>query len=142
MLPAARRDRGRDVRLDYDAPVTSNPKDAAPPLAGDGSTALAAGGLRRVISFWDASALVVGMIVGSGIFRAPASVAQHVSTASLILTVWIIGAVLSLAGGIASAELGARFPRSGGQYVFLQEAFGPSVAFAFGWAGYLLFRQR
>src|SRR5262245_12376930 len=106
------------------------PEVAAQPLAGDG--------LRRVITFWDASALVVGMIVGSGIFRAPASVAEHLPSAFWMMVAWIIGGLLSLAGGIASAELGARFPRSGGQYVFLQEAFGPSVAFAFGWTTILI----
>ena len=82
-------------------------------------------GLRRVISFWDASALVVGLIIGSGIFRAPASVAQHLPSAPLIMTAWLIGGLLSLAGGLAASELGVRFPRSGGQYVFLREAFGP-----------------
>lgn len=103
---------------------------AAQPLAGDG--------LRRVISFWDASALVVGMIVGSGIFRAPAAVAGHLHSAFWVMAAWAIGGLLSLAGGIVAAELGARFPRSGGQYVFLQEAYGPSVAFAFGWTEILI----
>src|SRR2546426_10769700 len=90
------------------------------------------GELRRVIGFWDALALVVGLIIGSGIFRAPASVAQHLPSAPLMMTAWIVGGLLSLAGGLAAAELGVRFPRSGGQYVFLREAFGPSAAFAFG----------
>src|SRR5262245_39512714 len=103
---------------------------AAQPLAGDG--------LRRVITFWDASALVVGMIVGSGIFRAPAAVAERLPSAFWIMVAWMIGGLLSLAGGIVAAELGARFPRSGGQYVFLQEAYGPSVAFAFGWTEILV----
>lgn len=103
---------------------------AAQPLAGDG--------LRRVISFWDASALVVGMIVGSGIFRAPAAVAGHLPSALWIMVAWTVGGLLSLAGGIVAAELGVRFPRSGGQYVFLQEAYGPSVAFAFGWTEILI----
>lgn len=105
-------------------------EDRTQPLVGDG--------LRRVISFWDASALVVGMIVGSGIFRTPATVAAHLPVAFWIMVAWTIGGLLSLAGGIAAAELGARFPRSGGQYVFLQEAFGPSVAFAFGWTEILI----
>lgn len=73
------------------------------------------------------------MIIGAGIFRAPASVAQYLPSAPLMLSAWVIGAVLSLAGGLAAAELGVRYPRSGGQYVFLREAFGPAVAFAFGW---------
>ncbi len=95
-------------------------------------------GLRRVIGFWDAAALVVGLIIGSGIFRAPASVAQYLPTAGLMLSAWVIGGMLSLAGCLAAVELGIRYPRSGGQYVFLREAFGPSVAFAFGWTSVLI----
>lgn len=88
--------------------------------------------LRRVIGYWDALALVVGLIIGSGIFRAPASVAEHLPSAPLMMLAWFVGGLLSLAGGLSAAELGVRFPKSGGQYVFLREAFGPSVAFAFG----------
>lgn len=94
--------------------------------------------LPRVIGFWDSLALVVGLIIGSGIFRAPASVAEHLPAAALMMTAWVIGGALSLAGGIAAAELGVRFPRSGGQYVFLRESFGPAVAFAFGWSTVLI----
>jgi APA family basic amino acid/polyamine antiporter len=94
--------------------------------------------LRRVIGLWDAAALVVGLIIGSGIFRAPASVAAELPSAGLMLAAWVIGGVLSLAGGLAAAELGVRYPRSGGQYVFLREAFGPSVSFAFGWSNVLI----
>ncbi len=96
--------------------------------------------LRRLIGFWDASALVVGLIIGSGIFRSPASVARELPSATLMFVAWIVGGLLSLAGGLAAAELGVRYPRSGGQYVFLREAFGPAVAFAFGWATVLVSR--
>jgi len=96
--------------------------------------------LRRVIGLWDAAALVVGLIIGSGIFRAPASVATELPSAALMLSAWVIGGLLSLAGGLAAAELGVRYPRSGGQYVFLREAFGPSVSFAFGWSNVLISR--
>lgn len=98
------------------------------------------GDLKRVIGFWDAAALVVGLIIGSGIFRAPASVAQELPSAALMFTAWIVGGVLSLFGGLAAAELGVRYPRSGGQYVFLREAFGPAAAFAFGWSNVLISR--
>src|SRR5262245_62245802 len=86
--------------------------------------------LRRVIGLWDAAALVVGLIIGSGIFRAPASVAQELPTPFLMLGAWVLGGLLSLAGGLAAAEWGVRYPHSGGQYVFLREAFGPSASFA------------
>lgn len=94
--------------------------------------------LRRVIGIWDAAALVVGLIIGSGIFRAPASVAQELPTPFLMLAAWVIGGLLSLAGGLAAAELGVRYPHSGGQYVFLREAFGPSASFAFGWSNVII----
>lgn len=101
----------------------------APPPAGD---------LRRVIGFWDATALVVGLIIGSGIFRSPASVARHLPDPRWMLAAWVIGGLLSLAGGLGAAELGVRHPRSGGQYVFLRESFGPAVAFTFGWTQVLI----
>lgn len=101
-------------------------------------SAVADDGLRRVIGFWDSLALVVGLIIGSGIFRAPASVAVHLPSADLMMIAWLVGGLLSLAGGMAAAELGVRYPRSGGQYVFLHEAFGPSVAFTFGWTMFLI----
>jgi APA family basic amino acid/polyamine antiporter len=94
--------------------------------------------LRRVIGIWDAAVLVVGLIIGSGIFRAPASVAQELPTPALMLAAWVIGGLLSLAGGLAAAELGVRYPQSGGQYVFLREAFGPSTSFAFGWSNVII----
>jgi amino acid transporter len=98
------------------------------------------GGLRRVISFWDATALVAGLIIGSGIFRAPASVAAELPTAALMLAAWVVGGLLSLAGALAVAELGVRYPQSGGQFVFLRAAFGPSAAFSFGWTTVLISR--
>jgi len=94
--------------------------------------------LRRVIGLWDAAALVVGLIIGSGIFRSPASVAQELPTPFLMLAAWVIGGLLSLAGGLAAAEWGVRYPHSGGQYVFLREAFGPSASFAFGWSNVII----
>jgi basic amino acid/polyamine antiporter, APA family len=110
---------------------------AAPPAAPAGAQPEE---LRRVIGLWDAAALVVGLIIGSGIFRAPASVAAELPSAALMLSAWVIGGLLSLAGGLAAAELGVRYPKSGGQYVFLREAFGPGVAFAFGWSNVLISR--
>src|SRR5262252_5872054 len=62
--------------------------------------------LRRVIGIWDAAALVIGLIIGSGIFRAPSSVARELPTPALMLAAWVIGGLLSLAGGLAAAELG------------------------------------
>ena len=111
------------------------------PGSGPGSSSPAAPlDLKRVIGFWDASALVVGLIIGSGIFRSPASVAQELPSAWLMLAAWVVGGLLSLLGGLAAAELGVRYPRHGGQYVFLKEAFGPAVSFAYGWSNVLIAR--
>lgn len=116
------------------------PRAPEPTHTGPGAASPPPEELRRVIGLWDAAALVVGLIIGSGIFRAPSSVAAVLPTAGLILSAWVIGGLLSLAGGLAAAELGVRYPRSGGQYVFLREAFGPSVSFAFGWSNVLISR--
>jgi APA family basic amino acid/polyamine antiporter len=82
--------------------------------------------------------LVVGGIIGSGIFLSPSVVAQRVGTAPLTLAAWGIGAVVAIIGGFVYAELGARRPQAGGTYVYLREAFGTLPAFLYGWALFLI----
>jgi APA family basic amino acid/polyamine antiporter len=77
--------------------------------------------------------IVMGGIVGSGIFINPYVVALHVHTPFLILGVWVLGGVLALLGGFIWAELATRLPQAGGQYLYLREAYHPSVAFLYGW---------
>jgi APA family basic amino acid/polyamine antiporter len=77
--------------------------------------------------------IVMGGIVGSGIFINPYVVALHVHTPFLILGVWVLGGVLALLGGFIWAELAMRLPQAGGQYLYLREAYHPSVAFLYGW---------
>ena len=89
--------------------------------------------LPRSIGFWGGSAIMVGIIIGSGIFRTPASIAKELGSPSVILLLWLVGGILSLFGAFAYAELGTMFPRSGGIYVFINEGMGPMVAFVFGW---------
>jgi APA family basic amino acid/polyamine antiporter len=93
---------------------------------------------RRALGRFDATMLVVGGIIGAGIFINPYLVAQRLSSGSLVLAAWIAGGAIALAGAYAFAELAARFPRAGGQYVYLREAFHPLVGFLFGWASLLL----
>ncbi|MEM7230564.1 MAG: APC family permease [Planctomycetota bacterium] len=81
----------------------------------------------------DVTMLVMGSIVGAGIFFSPHKVAAQVEDATGVLLVWGAGGVVALLGGFVFAELGARYPRTGGQYVFLREALGPRVAFLYGW---------
>src|SRR3954451_22132346 len=78
--------------------------------------------------------LVMGGIVGSGIFVTPAEVARHVGTPLLIVGVWVIGGIVALAASFAYAELAARRPEVGGQYAYLRDAYGPMPAFLYGWA--------
>ena len=88
--------------------------------------------LRR-LGLFDTTMVVIGGIIGAGIFLNPAIVAQRVHTTAFILATWIIGGVVALIGALAFAELGARRPRAGGGYVYLTEAFGPIYAFLYGW---------
>ncbi len=93
---------------------------------------------RRALGTFDATMLVVGGIIGAGIFINPYLVAQRLSSGGLVLGAWIAGGAIALAGAYAFAELAARFPRAGGQYVYLSEAFHPLVGFLFGWASLLM----
>jgi APA family basic amino acid/polyamine antiporter len=77
---------------------------------------------------------VVGGIIGGGIFRTPAAVAERVGSSTLILAVWVAGGVVAVIGALCFGELGHRRPRAGGGYVYLREAWGPLPAFLYGWA--------
>src|SRR5437763_1457403 len=87
--------------------------------------------LKRALGLFDATMVVVGLVIGSGIFLTTGSIAESIPDARFILLVWIAGGVLSLAGALTFAELGALMPRAGGQYVFLREAFGDATGFLF-----------
>src|SRR5882762_8607917 len=90
--------------------------------------------LKRQIGLYAATAITVGNIIGSGIFRSPHSVAQHITTFPLVMLAWIIGGVLSICGSLALAELAVTHPKTGGLYVFIREGFGNANGFVFGWA--------
>ncbi len=89
--------------------------------------------LSRRVGFWGASAIMVGIIIGSGIFRTPPEVAKHIGSPWLILMFWALGGVVSLFGALTYAELACMYPQSGGVYVFLREGLGRPIAFVFGW---------
>jgi amino acid transporter len=96
--------------------------------------------LPRRLGLISATAILVGTTIGSGIFRVPASVAEQVGTVGAIALLWIVGAVVAVFGALTLAELAAAYPRSGGIYVFLREAYGPLPAFLFGWTELLVIR--
>ena len=78
--------------------------------------------------------IVIGGIIGSGIFINPYIVAQRLDSSELVIGAWVAGAAIALIGALAYAELGAMFPAAGGQYVYLRDAYHPLVAFLYGWA--------
>jgi APA family basic amino acid/polyamine antiporter len=90
-------------------------------------------GLDRVLGVWSAASIVVGTVIGSGIFLVPKTMILQVGSPEMVFLVWICGAVLSLAGALTYAELSAALPEAGGEYVYLREAYGPFWGFLYGW---------
>jgi basic amino acid/polyamine antiporter, APA family len=89
--------------------------------------------LKRDLGIWAALAIVVGTVIGSGIFRVPQAMILNVGTVPLVFLVWIAGGLLSLAGALTYAELAAAMPGAGGEYVYLTEAYGPLWGFLYSW---------
>ena len=89
--------------------------------------------LERVIGFWGGLALIVGITIGSGIFRKPHTLARDVGDPAVILGLWVAFGVVSLCGALALAELSSMLPHTGGVYVYLRSAYGDAAAFVFGW---------
>jgi len=89
---------------------------------------------HQTLSLFDAVTMIVGLIVGAGIFGTPAIVAGAVQSESTLIAVWIAGGVFSIIGALCYAELATAFPSAGGEYHFIQKAFGRSLAFLYGWA--------
>jgi basic amino acid/polyamine antiporter, APA family len=89
--------------------------------------------LRRVIGFWSGTALIIGITIGSGIFRTPPTIAGLVPNPLVIMGLWVAFGLISICGALTVAELSSMLPRTGGVYVFLREAYGDAAAFVFGW---------
>ncbi|HHM21161.1 MAG TPA: amino acid permease, partial [Bacteroidetes bacterium] len=90
--------------------------------------------LRKKLTLFGLTMIAVGSCIGSGIFITPAQIAGAVPNAVLLLAVWALGGIIALTGALTFSELGGMFPRSGGVYVYLKEAFGPLTGFLYGWA--------
>jgi APA family basic amino acid/polyamine antiporter len=90
--------------------------------------------LKRALGLFSCTMLVIGNMIGVGIFTTPGRVATLLPTADLVLLAWILGAFLAISGALSYAELGAAYPRAGGNYVFLRQAYGPAWGFLYGWS--------
>ena len=99
-------------------PATSNPAHPA---------------LVRGLGLFDATTLIVGSVIGSGIFVAPSIMAAYTQSPGLLLGLWVLGGILTLFGALAYGEMAAAMPHAGGQYVFLSRAFSPLWGFLYGW---------
>ena len=107
---------------DRDSQLNSHPRDR----------------LQRSLSLNTATLLVVSSVIGSGIFFTPGPIAELLPDPGLIFIAWIVGGLVSLAGALANAELGAMFPRAGGDYVYLREAYHPLAGFVVGWLSFFV----
>jgi amino acid transporter len=99
-----------------------------------------AGGPRRQLSLLDATCIVVGIIIGSGIYKTTPAIAANVPSFGVLICVWLAGGLISLIGALCYAELATAFPHEGGDYVYLSRAFGRRAGFLFAWAGFWVIR--
>jgi len=115
--------------------MSAAPSDTAPLAAGEtGPTAPGEGAPKQVLSLYDCVAIIVGLVIGVGIFRLPSIVAGIAGDEVLILSIWLLGGVISFIGALCYAELSTAYPSTGGEYHFLTRAYGGSVGFMFAWA--------
>jgi len=94
--------------------------------------------LRRQIGVRTAAALIVGEVIAVGIFLTPAEMAKELASPFWLLLVWLTMGAMALCGALCYGELSARYPEAGGGYVYLREAYGPAVAFMYGWMAFLV----
>src|SRR5947209_13665999 len=109
---------------------------AASPAAKPVSAAPAS--LLRELGLSHAGAIVVGTIIGSGIFLVPTEMMQAVGSARLVYLAWIVGGLLSFFGALTYAELGAMKPQAGGEYVYVRDAYGPLAGFLYAWTWFVI----
>lgn len=95
-------------------------------------------GLLPKLNLFDATLLVIGSVIGSGIFLTTGIIAESLPQTEWILAVWVLGAVLTLFGGLTLAELGAMMPEAGGQYIYLRNTYGRLAGFLYGWLTFLV----
>src|SRR6516225_9631566 len=89
---------------------------------------------KPVLGLWDGTMLVAGSMIGSGIFIVGANILQNVGSAGWLIGVWVITGFMTITAAVSYGELSGMFPKAGGQYVYLKEAYNPLVAFLYGWS--------
>jgi APA family basic amino acid/polyamine antiporter len=94
---------------------------------------------RRILNFKTTIAIVIGGVIGSGIFMKPSLMASQLGSPLLLLSVWIVAGCITLFGALSNAEVAAMFPETGGQYIFFQKMYGNAFAFVYGWAAFAVF---
>src|SRR5512146_2646551 len=103
-----------------------------------GASTGAGRGLARDLTASHAAAIVVGTIIGTGIFLVPSEMMQALGSAKLVYLAWLVGGVLSFLGALTYAELGAMKPEAGGEYVYLRDGYGPLMGFLYAWTTFLI----
>ena len=102
------------------------------------STNEAGTGLAKALGLFSATTIVMGSMIGSGIFIVSADIARQVQSPGLLILTWVVTAVLTVIAALSYGELAAMMPQAGGQYVYLREAFGPLSGFLYGWTLFLV----
>ena len=118
--------------------MSTSLRSSPPGSLASGAESHAPAELPRAIGNLGAIAIVVGTVIGSGIFLVPHDVALQVASVSTVILVWMVGGALALAGSLSLAELGAATPEAGGVYIYLRDAYGKLAAFLYGWAALLV----
>src|SRR5437868_11539222 len=115
-------------------PMPSEERPDAVALTGIAASRRASGpSLQRVLGVWSAISIVIGTVIGSGVFLVPSAMIRYVGSVRNLFVVWVLAGVLSLFGALTYAELAAALPEAGGEYVYLSEAYGPFWGFLYGW---------
>ncbi len=95
--------------------------------------------LKRTLGLTTAISIVIGSVIGSGIFMKPALMASQLGSPLLLTSVWIVAGFITLLGALSNAEVASMFPETGGSYVYLKKMYGDAFAFLYGWAAFAVF---
>src|SRR5882757_3095599 len=90
------------------------------------------------LGLWDATMIVAGSMIGSGIFIVSADILRNVGSSGWLIVVWLITGLMTVMAGLSYGELSGMFPKAGGQYVYLKEAYNPLIAFLYGWSFFMV----